>query len=148
MTNNMRTFSLIITSLLLALPKIQAQSYTISSYKISGGGSSSSNGQFSVSGTIGQQDGSGAMAGGGYSVTGGFWSVIAVVQTPGGPMLTITASGNRTIVSWPPSVTGWTLQTNGNPGATAWGDFAGQVVNNSVANLPRAGNLFFRLSHP
>src|ERR1035441_8169041 len=93
--------------------KATAQSYSIDWYKIAGGGGTSTGGTYQVSGTIGQPDASGAMSGGNYSVTGGFWSLYAV-QTPGAPLLTITYAGNQAIVSWSPSVTGWTLQTNAN----------------------------------
>jgi hypothetical protein len=147
-TNAIRIFGLIIAGLRLAAPELHAQSYTITSYKISGGGGTSSNGQFSVSGTIGQPDASGAMTGGTYSLTGGFWSSISVVQTTGAPYLAITASSHQVVISWPTSVTGWTLQTNSNLGAATWGNYTGPVVNNSVSNLPQAGNLFYRLSHP
>jgi hypothetical protein len=121
-----------------------AQSYSIDWYKISGGGGTSSNGQFTVAGTIGQPDAGGAMTGGNYSLTGGFWSLLAV-QTPGAPFLTITLSGNQAVVSWPSSATGWTLQTNEDLSTGAWGDYAGPAVNNSVTNLVPTGNLFFRL---
>ena len=120
------------------------QSYTVDWYKVSGGGGTSTGGVFSVSGTIGQPDASGAMTGGNYSVTGGFWSLYAV-QTPGAPLLTITRAGNQAIVSWSPSVTGWTLQTNANLATPTWGNYLGPVVNNSVTNSPPKGNLFFRL---
>src|ERR1019366_3678355 len=122
-----------------------AQSYSIDWYKIAGGGGTSTGGVYSVSGTIGQPDASGAMSGGNYSVTGGFWSLISVVQTPGAPLLTITYSGNQAIVSWSPSVTGWTLQTNNNLATGTWGNYLGAVSNNRVTNSPSQGNLFFRL---
>jgi hypothetical protein len=124
-----------------------AQSYSIDWYKIAGGGGASSNGQYVVSGTIGQPDASSAMTGGNYSLTGGFWSLFAV-QTPGAPLLSITYSGNQAIVSWPSSVTGWTLQTNNNLATSTWGNYPGTIVNNSVTNSAPAGNLFFRLSKP
>jgi hypothetical protein len=130
----------------LLLPSLGfAQPYTIDWYKIAGGGGTSTNGQYSVSGTIGQPDASGAMTGGSYSVTGGFWSLISVLQTAGAPTLTITYAGNQTIVSWSPSVTGWTLQTNNNLATGTWGNYAGQVSNNCLTNSPSQGNLFFRL---
>jgi hypothetical protein len=122
-----------------------AQSYSIDWYKVSGGGGTSAGGVYSVSGTVGQPDASGAMSGGSYSVTGGFWSFIQVVQTPGAPLLTITHVGNLAIVSWDSSVTGWTLQTNNNLATGTWGNYAGTVINNSVTNAPPTGNLFFRL---
>ena len=90
---------MIITGLLLAQPKLHAQSYTIDWYKIAGGGGTSTGGTYQVSGTIGQPDASGAMTGGSYTLTGGFWSLISVVQTAGLPSLTITRAGNSVIVS-------------------------------------------------
>jgi hypothetical protein len=131
-------------ALLLIALKLCAQPYSVDWHKVSGGGGTSSNGQYSVSGTIGQSDASVAMTGGSYSLTGGFWALYAV-QTPGAPLLTITYSGNQAIVSWSPSVTGWTLQTNNNLAAGTWGNYAGAVMNNSVTNAPPKGNLFFRL---
>ena len=124
-----------------------AQQYSIDWYKVAGGGGTSTGGTYQVSGTIGQPDASGVMTGGNYSLTGGFWSLIAV-QTPGAPLLTITYSGNQAIVSWPPSVTGWTLQTNSNLSTGTWGNYLGPVVKNSVTNSPPKGNLFFRLTQP
>jgi hypothetical protein len=134
----------------LLIPAISfAQTYSIDWYKVAGGGGTSTGGplsgiNYSVSGTIGQPDASMAMSGGSYSLTGGFWSLYAV-QTPGAPLLTITYSGNQAIVSWDPSATGWTLQTNSNLATGAWGNYAGAVVNNSLTNAPPAGNVFFRL---
>ena len=144
----MKSFLLI--GVLLAVTAAHAQQYSINWYKISGGGGTSTGGpmigtNYSVSGTIGQPDASSAMSGGNYSVTGGFWSLFAV-QTPGAPLLTITYSGNQAIVSWSPSVTGWTLQTNSNLSTGAWGNYLGAVVNNSVTNSPPTGNVFFRLT--
>jgi hypothetical protein len=121
-----------------------AQSYSIDWYKIAGGGGTSTGGVYSVSGTIGQPDASGAMTGGNYSLTGGFWALFAV-QTPGAPLLTITHSGNQAVVSWPSSVTGWTLQTNLTLNGT-WGNYTGTIVNNSLTNSPPKGNLYFRLT--
>ena len=124
-----------------------AQSYTIDWHKIAGGGGTSTNGQYSLSGTIGQPDASIAMTGGNYTLTGGFWAIYAV-QTPGAPLLTIVYSNNQAIVSWPLSATGWMLQTNGNVGTTNWVNYGGAVVNNTVTNSPPTGKLFFRLTQP
>jgi hypothetical protein len=60
-------------------------------------------------------------------------------------LLTITYIGNQAIVSWSPSATGWTLQTNNNLATGAWGNYAGAVVNNSITNTPPKGTVFFRL---
>jgi hypothetical protein len=126
----------------LLFPAISfAQSYSIDWYKISGGGGTSTGGVYAVSGTIGQPDASGALSGGQYSVTGGFWSLINVVQTPGAPVLIVTHSGNNVMVSWPSPSTGFILQQNSdlaNPGG--WANFGGIVGDNgtikSVTNSP------------
>jgi hypothetical protein len=127
-----------------------AQSYSIDWYKIAGGGGTSTGATYQVTGTIGQPDASGAMSGGSYSLTGGFWSLIAVVQTPGLPNLTITHSGNSVIVSWP-DTTSCTLQTNNNlANAPGWNAYGGTVDTangtNSITITPPVGYLFFRLA--
>ena len=121
-----------------------AQSYNIDWYKVAGGGGTSTGGVYTVTGTIGQPDASGTMTGGNYSLTGGFWAIYAV-QTPGAPLLTITHIGNKAIVSWDPTISGWTLQTNVNLATATWGNYQGTVVNNSVTNTPPPKNLFYRL---
>jgi hypothetical protein len=135
----------------------QAQSYSIDWYKVAGGGGASSgtNGgsAYSLTGTIGQQDASAAMTGGAYSLTGGFWSLITQVRTPGTPSLTITHSAYSVIVSWPNTVS-YTLQQNSDLAVSAaWTTSGYPVTTNSLAGtnsititLP-AGSLFFRLAN-
>jgi hypothetical protein len=129
-----------------------AQSYTIDWFKIAGGGGTSTNGGYSISGTIGQADASGAMSGGSYSLTGGFWSLLAVVQTPGLPNLAITRiSPNSVAVSWPNTVA-CTLQANPDVATANWTAYGGTVATNngtnSVTITSPTGNLFFRLRQP
>jgi hypothetical protein len=122
-------------------------------YKISGGGGTSSGGDYSVTGTIGQHDAGVAMTGGNYSLTGGFWSLISVLQTPGGPTLTISHVGNNVIVSWPNTGT-YTLQQNNNLALPAgWTTNSYSVSTNangtnSITIRSPTGNLFFRLANP
>src|ERR1039457_7016291 len=104
---NQRRVALFCFILLHSCFCLHAQQYSIDWHKVSGGGGTSSNSQYSVSGTIGQPDAGVAMSGGNYSATGGFWSLISVVQTTGAPTLTITHSGNSVRVSWPYPATGW-----------------------------------------
>ena len=137
----------------LLIPTIGfAQSYTIDWYKIAGGGGTSSNGQYSVSGTIGQPDASGAMTGGNYSLTGGFWSLISVVQAPGMPRLVIVPNGATSVkILWPdPATNSYTLQQNNNLAASANWTTTGYSITaangtNSITIAPPVGNLFFRL---
>lgn len=129
-----------------------AQSYSINWYKVSGGGGASSAGVYSVTGAIGQHDAGGPMTGGNYSLTGGFWSLISVLQTPGLPSLSITHSGNRVIVSWP-NTGAYTLQQSSNLAAPAGWTTSGYSISasngmNSITITPPTGTLFFRLSNP
>jgi hypothetical protein len=139
---------LLLSTIISQLSTAHAQNYSIDWFKIAGGGGTSTGGTYQVSGTIGQPDASGAMTGGNYSPTGGFWSLIAVVQTPGAPLLNITYIVNQAIVSWDPSATGFTLQTNANLATPTWGNYLGSVMNNSITNSLPKGNVFFRLTHP
>jgi len=128
---------------------VRAQSYSIDWYKIAGGGGTSTGATYQVSGTIGQPDASLAMSGGNYSLTGGFWSLIAAVQTPGTPNLTITFVGpNSAVVSWP-NTGSYTLQTNNNLTTSNWLGYGGTINTsngtNSITISPPTGNLFFRL---
>jgi hypothetical protein len=139
-------------TLLTAIFSGSAQSYSIDWFKVAGGGSTSTGGVFSVSGTIGQPDAGGALIGGNYLVTGGFWSLISVVQTRGFPLLTITRSGASVIVSWPSPSTGFSLQQNTNLTTTAWATFLGLVSDDGttkhVTNSPPTANKYFRLVSP
>jgi len=70
------------------------------------------------------------MSGGSYSLTGGFWSLYAVVQTPGAPPLNISSSGNTVMVYWQ-AVSGWNLQTNNNLAIPAnWSASSGVTTSN------------------
>jgi hypothetical protein len=133
----------------LLTPKLQAspEPYSVTWYKISGGGGTSTNQPYAISGTIGQHDTGRPMSSGPFQVTGGYWAVYAV-QVPGAPYLTITYTNHTAVVSWPQSVTGYTLQTNNNLATTNWQNWTGTVVNNSVTNSPASGNLYFRLVNP
>ena len=126
-----------------------AQTYSIDWYKIAGGGGTSSNGQYSVSGTIGQHDAGPPMSGGNYSLTGGFWSLISVVQSAGAPLLSIKHSGGTVIVSWPSPSTGFGLQQASDLAASNWITSGFGVsddgTNKSTTIVAPAGNLFFRL---
>ena len=48
--------------------------YSMNWFKVAGGGGTSTGAVYTVSDTFGQHDAGGPMAGGGYSVMGGFWS--------------------------------------------------------------------------
>jgi hypothetical protein len=126
------------------------QSYSIDWFKVAGGGGTSTGGVCSVSGTLGQPDAGGPMTGGNYSLTGGFWSLISIVQTPGAPRLTIVnTAANAVKVCWPDPSTGWVLQQNNDLNTANWVTNALPVAvegtNRCVTVSPPVGQLFFRL---
>jgi hypothetical protein len=141
----------------LLTPALHAQTYSIDWYKIAGGGGTSAGTGggvvYSISGTIGQPDAGGAMTGGNYSLTGGFWSIISVVRTANAPVLTITHTGSSSVVvSWPTSPAGFTLQQNANLATTNWTTSGYTITSaggtNSITIAPPSGHLFFRLVQP
>ena len=136
---------------LLAMNAV-AQSYSVDWYKISGGGGTCTGGTYQVSGTIGQPDAGSALAGGNYSVTGGFWSLVSVVQTAGMPNLVIISDGPNCVqIRWP-ATGSYTLQENSSLAAANWVPSGFAITNGFGTNfctIPSpAGNLFFRLKSP
>lgn len=130
-----------------------AQSYSIDWSTIDGGGGTSTGGVYAVSGTIGQADAGPTMTGGGFSLTGGFWSWLSVVPTPGAPTLVIAlTSTNTAMVSWPSPSTGWTLQQSTNSLVSVnWSNTPAPADNGTIRYLivnPPTGNRFYRLFKP
>jgi len=124
--------------------------YAINWHTIDGGGGTSTNGQYSLAGTIGQADASmTTMTNGPYSLTGGFWVLPSVVQMPGAPTLTIVPAGSgEATISWSPAIgTNWVLQENLNLATTNWVNSPSGWTNPVVvpAALPQK---FYRLHQP
>ena len=145
-------FKIVLMTLALTaiVSRAQAQTYSIDWYTIDGGGGTSTGGVYAVSGTIGPPAAGGPMTGGNYSLTGGFWSLIAAVQTGGAPTLFISHSGNTVTVYWQ-DVSGWSLQQNSNlTSFGGWSASSGWTTSNGTNYLnitPPTGNLFFRLKN-
>jgi hypothetical protein len=140
---------LALSTLIFQPSTASAQPYSIDWHKVAGGGGTSTGGVYAVSGTIGQHDAGGPMTGGNYSLTGGFWALISVVQTAGAPTLLISHAGNTVTVYWQ-DVSGWSLQQNDNLAASAgWSASSGVTTTNGTNYLnvtSPTGNLFFRLA--
>jgi hypothetical protein len=112
----------------------------------------STGGVYSVSGTVGQPDASGAMSGGGYSLTGGFWALYAV-QTAGAPVLQITLTATNTaMVYWPSPSTGFNLEVNTNLATANWVTNTQSITDNGTIRYivvnPPTGNRYYRLKSP
>jgi|ERR1051326_27164 hypothetical protein len=131
--------------------RASAQSYSIDWFTIDGGGGTSTGGVYSVSGTIGQPD-AGHMSGGNFTIDGGFWGIIAAVQSPGAPLLRVFLTATNTVVvAWPAPSTGFSLQQNTNLNASVWGSVTNAVnvvgSENQIVIAPPLGNHFYRLKN-
>jgi hypothetical protein len=137
-----------IAILLLGGHALSGQSFTLDWFTIDGGGTSTG-GVYSVSGTIGQPD-AGRMSGGSFTLDGGFWGVIAAVQTPGAPYLwAMRTTTNTVCVWWAVSDTSWQLQATTNLVTTGNVWLACAYVTNGAncvyVEAPPLENKFYRL---
>jgi hypothetical protein len=130
---------------------VRAQSggqFDLSWSTIDGGGGSSSGGQFTVCGTIGQPD-AGKLTGGGFELEGGFWTGVQVLQVAGAPILKITLVGSTAILSWPLNASGFTLEETTALGSGLWTSTPQSIVDTAsehTVTVPVLGTLkLFRL---
>jgi hypothetical protein len=127
-----------------------AQSYVINWSTIDGGGGTSTGGVYSVAGTVGQPD-AGRMSGEQFTLDGGFWGIIAAIQTPGAPTLRIYHTNGVVAVAWARPTEGWVLEaTNAMPAAiVGWPRVALPYQTNAtdcvVTDTRPVGNKFYRL---
>lgn len=148
----MKAFKLALLLAAASSTAVFAQSYSIDWFTIDGGGGSSTGGVYSVTGTIGQPD-AGKLSGGNFSLDGGFWGIIAAVQTAGSPLLRVVLTPTNTVlIAWPSSVSGFNLQQQSALGNPTWSPVT-NVVNvvgseNRVIISPPVGNRFYRLKNP
>lgn len=126
----MKHLPCILLALVLGASVTRAQSYSITSGKITGGGGVSSGtgpaGTFAMTGTIAQPEAHPASTGGTYSLSGGFFSQYIAVQRLGAPRLIIRPNGANVELVWASNVPGWVLQTNtADLNSASWADVAG-----------------------
>lgn len=105
-----RFFLMALSAVALLGPARLCAQYSIGWSTVDGGGGTSTGGVFTVTGTIGQPD-AGLLSGGDYTLQGGFWGIIAALQTPGAPFLSVLQTPTNTVcVWWPVSDAPWQLQ--------------------------------------
>ena len=127
--------------------------FDLSWSSIDGGGGTSTGGVYAVSGTIGQPD-AGTLTGGSYELVGGFWGVVAAIQTAGAPLLTVHYVGASVIVSWKLPATDFVLDhtstLTGSP--IPWTQVAFPYQTNATdifITIPSpVGHTFYRLRKP
>jgi hypothetical protein len=120
-------------------------------HTIDGGGGTSTGGVFAVSGSIGQPDAnSQPMTGGNFSLTGGFWSLLAL-QTPGAPLLSVERQGAVIRVFWPLPANGFVLDqslTMTGIWSQVTAPYATNATDISISVPALTGNGFYRLRKP
>lgn len=146
-------FIILACALFAAGSTMRAEDYAMNWHVLPGGGGYSSGGTYALTGSIGQAAAGGNLTGGNYTLAGGFWGYISVVQTPGAPFLTVSQSNGQLTISWPTPVSTWLLQTNSNlTDANGWAESSYAIsTNNGVSTIIvplQSGNLFFRLKQP
>lgn len=139
--------------LALSFFSASAQTYSIDWSKVSSGGGTSTGGVYAVSGTIGQHDAGTPMSGENFSLTGGFWSLLSLVQTTGSPLLSIRyTTTNTAVVSWPSPSAGFNLQFATDFTLSNWANSATAPTDDGTNRFlivnPPTGNGFFRLIKP
>jgi hypothetical protein len=118
-----------------------------------GGADTTASSQFTLTGTIGQPDaGTATLRGGPFSLTGGFWSFLSVVQTPGAPSLEFKLVGANAVLSWPLNASGFFLQETPSLSAPVWTSTPQPVLDTATEHtvtVPATGLIkCFRLKHP
>ena len=137
---------------LLAFPHFARGQYSMRRHTFTAVGSRSSSGNYSVSSTIGTTGGGATASGGNYSVTSSPW-MVAVIETPGSPKLTIAAASGAVRINWPSPSTGFVLQQNTNDVSSAnWSNVTATIQDDGTTKTlvvnPPAGNRFYRLFKP
>lgn len=125
--------------------------FSIDWSRIAGGGGTSTGGVYSASGTIGQPDAGPTMSANNFSLVGGFWSLVSVVQTPGAPSLSLQRLGNAVRVYWPANASGFVLDQSLTV-TGGWSQVSFPYATNgseiSITVSGPSGNKFYRLRKP
>lgn len=132
---------------LLLLPGARAQDYSIDWFKIGGGGGTSAEQAYSLSGTVGQPD-AGDLTAGTFTLQGGFWPGLIVPSDTGAPTLFIQhATGTGVIISWSPTASGFILEETADLTTPSWSRVS--AGGNPTAPISPTGSAtFYRLRKP
>jgi len=130
----------------LLLPVLANAQYAIDWFTIDGGGGTSSGGNFTLIGTIGQPD-AGTLSGGNYTLQGGFWPGIVVPSTGEAPALFIQLAGASLMILWSPSTPGFSLEQSSTLLPGSWAPAPSGADNPATIPLG-SGPTFYRLQKP
>ena len=115
-----RLIRLFLGSLILVPVLLRGQNYGVDWSTITGGGSTSTTGVYTITGTISQPTAA-RVNSSDFTIDGGFWSIVAAIQEPGAPLLSVRSTRTNTVVvSWPMTWPGFTLFVNPDSNTTNW----------------------------
>ena len=130
----------------LLLPGLAHAQYAVDWFTLDGGGGTSSGGNFTLTGSIGQPD-AGTLSGGNYTLQGGFWPGIVVPSTGEVPTLFVQLSGASIIILWSPTNPGFSLEQSRTLLPGSWSPASTGTAN--PATIPLSiGPTFYRLKKP
>lgn len=138
---------------IMALARVATGQTNLVWQTLDGGGGTSTGGVYAVSGTIGQPD-TGISSGGSLRLSGGFWALIELVQTPGAPTLRIVRhTATSFLLTWSVKGSeGYHLQEANSLSEGDWNDVSGTptVVGEEcqVVVSPLVEKHFYRLVKP
>jgi hypothetical protein len=91
---------------------LRAQNYGVDWSTITGGGGTSTGGVYTLTSTISQPTTT-RVNSSDFTIDGGFWSIVAAIQEPGAPLLSIRLTETNTlVVSWSMTWPGFALLEN------------------------------------
>ncbi len=138
----MNRITLGICAALLAGPIALAESYALDWHVVAGGGGTSSGGDYTLSGTVGQAEAGTTLSGGIYTLQGGFWPGVILVSSTEAPQLFVQLSGPDAVVSWAPATPGFILEMSGDLNSGLW---IPAPTGNPVQVTAADGVMFYRL---
>jgi len=138
----------------VAATAIRAEELAVDWSAFSGGGGTATAGVYTITGIISQPSAA-RVNSRDFTIDGGFWSIVAAIQEPGAPKLSVRFTQAKTVVvSWPMTWPGFALWENSEAYTTNWVEVAKEPVvvvtsrttaeKQVVVPMP-AGKRFYRL---
>lgn len=147
-----RTTVLPLAALLVGGAAASAQNFSIPWFTLDSISRGSSGDGFSLVSRIGSPNATSSMAGGGFSLTAGPWSIATVVSSSEAPRLRVQAAPGGILLAWPDASGGFQLQQSASLTAPSWnavGSGSVLIGTERQVTLPfEPGHRFFRLQRP
>ncbi len=141
----------------VAITVARAQNYAVDWSITAGGGGTSTAGVYTITGSIGQPD-AGRLNSSDFTIDGGYWSIVAAIQEPGAPLLSVRLTQtNSVVISWPMTWPGFVLLENSDLNTANWVQVttpptiavtSRTTAQKQVVVTTPIGNRFYRLRKP